>query len=109
MAVGRLARGSSENATWPVISRRGRPGRLSDGRATSATLIQAETVRTWVDRELAGDLGAKDGAFATAVAALAGGASVAEACRAARSFACSWARHPSHWVPRHTSALRPVI
>ena len=58
-------------------------------------MIVASAVRRWADRVLPGDDAAADAAAETAVAALASGASMAEACEAAQKLVRSWSVHPA--------------
>ncbi len=59
-------------------------------------LVLGEVVRAWVHQELGGDGEAAERAAAIAQVAYVEGASVGEACRKARDFLASWARHPAH-------------
>ena len=63
---------------------------------TNETVL-VELVRALVDQEFPGEPATSERAVAVAMAAYAQGASVTEACRQARGFLGSWARHPSHW------------
>jgi hypothetical protein len=67
-------------------------------------------VREWAERALPGDRRAADRAVALAVAAYAGGASLAEACATGQHVIASCSRHPSHHRagPRWTAELLPL-
>lgn len=58
----------------------------------------ADVVWAWASEVLPGHGAAADGAAAVARQAFREGATVTEACQAARSFLQSWANHPAHWV-----------
>lgn len=58
----------------------------------------AEVVWAWATEMLPDHGNAADGAAAVARQAFCDGASVTEACHAARSFLQSWVNHPAHWV-----------
>jgi hypothetical protein len=58
-------------------------------------LALADVVRRWTNDVLPGNVDAADRAVAIALRCFVGGASVAEACEAARRFVGSLARHPS--------------
>jgi len=55
-----------------------------------------EAVRSWTEGVLPGEPQAADRAAAVALFAYRHGASIPEACHAARGFVGSWSRHPSH-------------
>lgn len=68
----------------------------------------AEVVRTWAKEMLPGQPAAADAAAAVARQAFVEGASVSDACQAARTFLQSWSSHPAHWVPVHADHFRLV-
>jgi hypothetical protein len=68
--------------------------------------LMAELVRAWSDQLCRTDRTAADRAVATAMRSYAGGASLSEACREARRFNQSWARHPCHQDIRSTKLVR---
>lgn len=64
--------------------------------------ILAAAVRRWTGGVLPGDDAAADRAVEAALVAVAGGASMSEACAAAQQLVRSWSAHPS----RHRAARR---
>ena len=93
----------------PVVPGHGRTrsgigpdGRQDAGRTVTSEVVPVtnetvliEVVRAWVDQEFPREPATAE--RAVAMAADARGASVTEACRQARAFLGSWARHPAHW------------
>ena len=68
--------------------------------------VLSEIVRTWAQRQACCDAGAAERAASVAVRTYEGGASVTEACQAARAFVRSCSLHPSHLaVAKAPSAL----
>jgi hypothetical protein len=59
-------------------------------------MLLCDVVRDWAASVLPGEPEAADGAAVAALRCYAEDASVDRACRTARSFLESWARHPAH-------------
>jgi hypothetical protein len=72
----------------------------------SNELLLAGIVRKWAEDVWADEPAAADGAVNVAMRCYAGGASVSEACREARSFLKCWVDHPAHV---HLSLEEPVL
>jgi hypothetical protein len=66
--------------------------------------LLVHTAQAWAAEMLPDDPHAAAAAVEAAIYALAGGASISEACREIRTLLCSWALHPSH---RQIPAGRP--
>jgi hypothetical protein len=72
--------------------------------ANESVLI--EVVREWGAQQPGCDSSAAEGAASVAARAYANGASVTEACQAARAYLRSWIAHPSHLLVTDRSLSR---